>query len=139
MGTAAFSSLGGMGKFVKARPKCLDCNLVPAKDGECFCEPCSGTGPERAREVKEAAVKRGKDLRTEFEMLRAHCQKNCAVPSGDFLGLPPDAESAAEPLVLDGRDRCSNLNCQAIFKRVRIAKQFSAAAEALVRLKVSDW
>ncbi|CAE8653277.1 unnamed protein product, partial [Polarella glacialis] len=41
------SSKGGMGMFMKVRPKCLACSTTTAKgDGEPFCAACEGKGSE---------------------------------------------------------------------------------------------
>jgi len=137
--SAGISTLGGMGKFMKPRLKCLDCGAATTPDGQSFCDLCSKKGPVRAQQVREEATERARGLRKDLGDLRAHCEQRCAVPPGSFLGLPPDPPREERPAEPDGRERCDNLNCQVIFRRVRVAKELKAASDALARLKVTDW
>ncbi|CAK0805247.1 unnamed protein product, partial [Prorocentrum cordatum] len=133
--SAGISTLGGMGKFMKPRLKCLDCGAATTPDGQSFCDLCSKKGPVRAQQVREEATERARGLRKDLGDLRAHCEQRCAVPPGSFLGLPPDPPREERPAEPDGRERCDNLNCQVIFRRVRVAKELKAASDALARLK----
>jgi len=142
---ATTSSMGGMGKFMKVKPKCLACNTVTVKaDGDPFCVACEAKGPEHAQHVKEACISKAQRLRAELATLRAHCDDRCSVPSGAFPEL--QADNVGTPPVLantlvapQARESCENVNCQVIFRRARVAKELKAATDAVARLKVSDW
>jgi len=134
---AAVPTMGGMGKFLKAKPKCLSCNTASSKsEGEPFCTICEAKGAENAQTVREACITKARGLRTEIEELRCHCEKWCSLPPGPFTELPLGAEGATE--TKDGRERCWNANCKVIFRRVRIARDLKTASDALVRLNVKD-
>jgi len=128
----AAASKGGMGKFMKPRPKCLACNTNSAKDGEAFCADCESKGVS-LDEVRGSCVEKAQLLRTKLADLRGHCQHACATPAGSFVELPPDAE------IPTSGETCPNVNCQVIFRRVRAAKDLQVATDALKRLKVTDW
>jgi len=130
--------LGGMGKFMKAKPKCLDCNKTTAKDGQPFCDECTAKGPDKEREVREQCIAKAQKLRTEYQELRNHCDSKCAAPPGSFHELP-SSEAAPLAAATAARETCANLNCQVIFRRVRAAKELRSATDALARLKVTDW
>lgn len=141
---AAPPSSGGLGKFVKARPKCVDCNTALVKSPEeAFCAACEAKGPQRAAEVKAQCVENARRLRAELQQLRAHCERWCATPAGDFPDLPPDAvaqDTASPPAKATAaaptRESCANSNCQVIFRRARLAKELEKATDTLKRLKV---
>jgi len=132
------TSKGGMGKFMKARPKCLACNAANAKgDGEAFCANCEASDVKKLQEVKEACIGKAQQLRQQLQELRSHCAERCSLPSGQFGELP--ADPADSPSSTASHESCANLNCQVIFRRVRVAKEFKAAQDVLARLKVTDW
>merc|ERR1712070_23766 len=134
---AAVPTMGGMGKFLKAKPKCLSCNSAFAKtDGDAFCATCEAKGTENERTVREACITKARALRTEMEELRCHCQKWCSLPPGPFPELPFGVVNETE--AKDAREKCLNANCHVIFRRVRVARDLKSAANALVRLKVTD-
>jgi len=135
---------GGMGKFMRPKPKCLGCGATMAKDGEAFCPTCGSKGPEQVRSVTEACIAKAKNARATLEELQAHCATRCSVPPGDYQELPAyaattNAPTAAGAAGKPGRETCINLNCQVIFRRVRAARELKAAVESLTRLKVADW
>ena len=74
------SSKGGMGKFMKPRPKCLACS-ADVNDGAAVCARCT----DKLSEVKEHALDRAKTLREQLNGLRAHCDRDCVLPSGPQL------------------------------------------------------
>jgi len=134
---AAVPTMGGMGKFMKAKAKCLSCNSATSKsDADPFCAACESKGDGNAQKVKEACIAKAQHLRGELERLRSHCGKWCSNPPGPFQDLPMDTAAAEE--AKDAREKCLNANCQVIFQRVRIARDSKAASSALVRLKVTD-
>eukprot|EP00928_Gymnodinium_smaydae_P007501 TRINITY_DN12696_c0_g5_i3.p1 TRINITY_DN12696_c0_g5~~TRINITY_DN12696_c0_g5_i3.p1 ORF type:complete len:870 (-),score=184.28 TRINITY_DN12696_c0_g5_i3:78-2549(-) len=138
------STMGGMGKFMKARPKCLDCQAANASgDQEPFCAACAAKGPERAQEVLDAQLVKARRLRGELSELRSQCARRCAVTSDESLAaLPADVVAAGEAAAgakESQRETCSNVNCQSIFRRARTSKELKAASDALLRLKVTDW
>jgi len=108
----AAASKGGMGKFMKPRPKCLACNANTAKDGEALCEACEAKGAS-LEEVRKGCIERAQGLRQQLAELRAHCEHACSLPSGAFVELPPDA---ADVMASSG-ETCLNVNCQVIFRR----------------------
>jgi len=138
---AAATSARGLGKFMKAKPKCLACGTAAvAKEDAAFCSPCEALGSEREKEVKEAMLAKARQLRSDLEELRAHCRARCSLPSGSFAELPadgaenPSAQGAGQP-----REECQNGNCQVIFRRVRYAKELKTASDGLSRLGISEW
>jgi len=147
---AAASSARGLGKFMKAKPKCLDCGTAAAAaEDAAFCSGCAVLGPAREAEVKEALVAKSKELRSQLGELRTHCRERCALPAGAFAELPAEndisaAAAAPAPAVGTGgqslqREECQNGNCQVIFRRVRYAKELKTASGGLSRLGISEW
>ncbi|CAE7508903.1 POLD1 [Symbiodinium sp. CCMP2456] len=122
------TSKGGMGKFVKPRPKCLSCS---ADIDGAVCTLCK----EKLPEIKAQALGRARALAEELSQLRAQCARDCAVPSGAFPQLPDD-----EPVSDQGQasERCLNEGCPVIFNRARVAKQLGSAREALQRLDLKE-
>merc|ERR1712139_76011 len=54
---AAVPTMGGMGKFLKAKPKCLSCNTAFAKtEGNAFCAACESKGADTEKTVREACI-----------------------------------------------------------------------------------
>eukprot|EP00929_Paragymnodinium_shiwhaense_P006797 TRINITY_DN110757_c0_g1_i1.p1 TRINITY_DN110757_c0_g1~~TRINITY_DN110757_c0_g1_i1.p1 ORF type:complete len:1097 (+),score=285.80 TRINITY_DN110757_c0_g1_i1:70-3360(+) len=134
------SSKGGMGKFMKPKPKCLDCEKAFAKsDKDAFCTACEAKGEARAKEVRDTCIKKAQGLREELATLRKHCEEKCKVAPGDFPSLPADAGSANGSHEAGGKEQCDNTNCQVIFRRARTAKELATATAALVRLQVKEW
>lgn len=135
---AAVPTMGGMGKFLKAKPKCLSCNAASAKsEGDPFCATCESKGADDVQRVREVCIAKAQGLRTDMAELRAHCKRWCSLPPGPFPDLPLGVESSVE--AKDGREKCANANCQVIFRRVRIARDLKAASNSLVRLNVAEW
>lgn len=135
---SAVATMGGMGKFFKAKPKCVSCNKASAKsDTAPFCAECEAKGGAHAEEAKQTCISKATALRKELDDLRSHCSKWCEMPAGNFPDLPMD--NAGTVNAADGRECCSNVNCQVIFRRVRAAKALKTASNALDRLKVTNW
>mmetsp|Transcript_129778 Transcript_129778/g.236124 ORF Transcript_129778/g.236124 Transcript_129778/m.236124 type:complete len:1114 (+) Transcript_129778:72-3413(+) len=140
--TTAAPSLGGMGKFLKPKPKCLACGTASAKgDGEAFCLACEKTAiPEQVQQIKQCHITRAQNLQAEMAELRAHCETWCSVPSGSFKELAADAASGTTQAQANAaKEVCFNTNCRVIFRRVRFAKDIQTSRDALARLKVTDW
>lgn len=134
---ASASTKRGMGKFMKARPKCLACSTANANsDSDPFCGACEAKGADHEHDVRERFLAQARRLRAELEEFRAHCQVWCSAPSGAFPELPPDTPESAEGTV---PETCPNLNCQVIFRRAKAAKDLKVATDALARLKVMHW
>mmetsp|Transcript_121587 Transcript_121587/g.189883 ORF Transcript_121587/g.189883 Transcript_121587/m.189883 type:complete len:1100 (-) Transcript_121587:165-3464(-) len=132
------ATMGGMGKFFKAKPKCVACNKVSAKSESApFCADCEAKGPSHAEEAKRICISKATSLRSELAGLRSHCDKWCEMVPGNFPDLPIDSTGISG--TADSRESCPNVNCQVIFKRVRTAKALKTASNALERLKVTDW
>jgi DNA polymerase delta subunit 1 len=134
---AAVPTMGGMGKFLKAKPKCLSCNTAFSKsDADAFCAACEAKGDEHIQKVRESSISKAQSLRSTMEELKQHCERWCALPPGSFPELPADSTDTAAH---DGRERCCNSNCQVIFRRVRVARDLKTATNSLGRLKVTQW
>jgi DNA polymerase delta subunit 1 len=140
---AAVPTMGGMGKFLKAKPKCLSCNTATSKtvcfaksEGDAFCADCEAKGDDNLQKVRETRIAKAQGLHAEMTEFHSHCDKWCSLTPGQFSELPMDAEATPEA---DGRERCLNANCQVIFRRVRVARDLKAASSDLVRLKVTDY
>lgn len=139
--TAAAPSLGGMGKFVKARPKCLACATASAKsESDAFCSACESKAiPEQVQQIKEGHISRARNLQAEMSELRAHCEIWCSVPSASYPELPAECIPCIAPDAKATKEVCLNTNCRVIFRRVRIAKDLQTSKDALARLKITDW
>ena len=84
------TSKGGMGQFMKPKPKCLACS-ADVTDGGAVCARCQDKLPL----VQEQSLDRVRTLRDQLSGLRAHCDRECAVPSGRTLA---QLESVQFPL-----------------------------------------
>jgi len=135
---AAASSSRGLGKFMKARPKCLACGVAnAASESDAFCSGCATSGEAKRQELTEVVLARARGLRDQLRELRAQCAQRCAVPSGKFPELPEDAAQQQQQSA--SKESCDNSNCQVIFRRAKCAKDLSAATASLARLGVTDW
>jgi len=134
---ATASVMRGMGKFVKPRPKCLDCSATTlSMENEALCGHCKAKGPDHESILFAEYRKRAHDREAELLELRAHCSARCSLTSDDFGELPPDVSSqeAAGP----SGESCTNMNCQVIFRRVKAAKDLKVATDALARFKSQE-
>jgi DNA polymerase delta subunit 1 len=136
--TTVAPTMGGMGKFMKAKPKCVSCNKASAKsDTAPFCAECEAKGDQHILQVKQVCISKAQALRTELADLRSYCDKWCDVPVGPFAELALDKAGLGE--VAADREVCQNANCQVIFRRVRAAKVFKTASNALDRLSIKNY
>lgn len=131
--TAAPSSASGLGKFMKPKPKCLDCKGSAKGDKEPFCTLCEAKGEEHVAKIRQACVENAREVRKELEELKEHCRFWCGTPPGAFTELPPDASMPKEHT----QETCPNSNCHVVFRRARAAKGLKSAEDALARLRVT--
>merc|ERR1719231_1229698 len=126
-----------MGKFMKVKPKCLACaTTTVATDADAYCGGCAAKGDAVLAPIRDAALEKARSLRSELADLEAHCGSHCSLHAERLQGLPPCQLDAASQST-SAKEVCPNLNCHAVFRRVRVAKQLATASASMSRLKIA--